>query len=128
MKKWGRFVKRSHSISMASFAYSESFYTFVKKIMNNANSILLFGAEIYLGLKFYFYANDHKPIHVHVSYENKEARFQVENEILLIENHGLRPREIKCAELAIEENREVIIQRWNEFFNKKENRDKSEEH
>ncbi|MDR1974343.1 MAG: DUF4160 domain-containing protein [Bacteroidales bacterium] len=72
----------------------------------------------YLGLKFYFYANDHEPIHVHVGHENSEARFQVEGEIKLIENYGLKPREIKCAELAIEENREVIIQRWNEFFKK----------
>jgi len=75
----------------------------------------------YLGLKFYFYANDHEPIHVHVSHEGNEARFNVENEILLIENHGLKPREIKCAELAIEENREVIIQRWREFFKKDTN-------
>jgi hypothetical protein len=72
----------------------------------------------YLGLKFYFYANDHEPIHVHVSIENKEARFQVAPEIQLIENFGLKPREIRYAELAIEENREVIIQRWNEFFKK----------
>jgi len=73
----------------------------------------------YLGLKFFFYANDHEPIHVHASIENREARFKIKDEIKLLENHGLKPREIKYAELAIEENKEVIIQRWNEFFNNK---------
>jgi hypothetical protein len=72
----------------------------------------------YLGLKFSFYANDHEPIHVHVSIEDREARFLV-TPIQLIENYGLKPRELKYAELAIEENREVIIQRWNEFFKQK---------
>ncbi|OAV70768.1 hypothetical protein Barb7_03239 [Bacteroidales bacterium Barb7] len=72
----------------------------------------------YLGLKFFFYSNDHLPIHVHVSSGEAEARFKVHPVIELIENHGLKPREIKYAEAAIEENREVIIERWNEFFPK----------
>ena len=73
----------------------------------------------YLGLKFYFYANDHLPIHVHVGIENAEARYQVSPEIKLIENRGLKPRELRLAEIAIDENREVIISRWEEFFKDK---------
>ncbi|MBD9179243.1 MAG: DUF4160 domain-containing protein [Odoribacter splanchnicus] len=70
---------------------------------------------IYLGLRFFFYSNDHEPIHVHVSSGDGEARFQLEP-ITLIENKGLKAKELKIAELAIEENKEVIIERWNEFF------------
>lgn len=70
---------------------------------------------IYLGLRFFFYSNDHEPIHVHVSSGDGEARFQLEP-IQLIENKGLKPKELKIAELAIEENKEVIKERWNEFF------------
>lgn len=70
---------------------------------------------IYLGLRFFFYSNDHEPIHVHVSSGDGEARFQLEP-IKLVENKGLKPKELKIAELAIEENKEVIIERWNEFF------------
>jgi len=51
----------------------------------------------YLGLKFSFYANDHEPIHVHVTIENNEARFMVSPQIKLIENRGLKPRELKYA-------------------------------
>jgi len=73
----------------------------------------------YLGLKFYFYSNDHLPVHVHVSVENSEARYQVYPEIKLIENRGLKPRELRLAETAIEENKEIILWRWKEYFKDK---------
>jgi hypothetical protein len=75
----------------------------------------------YLGLKFHFYSNDHLPVHVHVGRENAEARYQVVPDIKLIENRGLKPRELRLAELAIEENRDIIIERWKEFFKNKKN-------
>ena len=72
----------------------------------------------YLGLKFFFYSNDHEPIHVQVSAGDAEAKFSVFPEIALIENYGLKPREIRQALMAIEENREVIKNYWTEYFNK----------
>ncbi len=72
----------------------------------------------YLGLKFYFFSNDHAPIHIHVSAGDAEAKFRVEPTIELVENFGLKAREIRQALMAIEENREVIRERWNEYFNK----------
>ena len=74
----------------------------------------------YLGMRFYFYSNDHLPIHVHVSIDDVEARFQVHPEIKLIENKGLKKRELRWAEVAIEENRDVIIARWKEHFKNKD--------
>ena len=73
----------------------------------------------YMGLRFYFYSNDHSPIHVHVKVENSEARYQVYPEIKLIENRGLKSRELRLAEIAIEENKDVIIARWEEHFKDK---------
>jgi len=70
----------------------------------------------YLGMRFHFYSNDHLPIHVHVSVDNSEARFQVYPEIKLVENKGLKSRELRWAEVAIEENREIIIARWKDHF------------
>jgi len=78
----------------------------------------------YLGLKFYFYSNDHLPIHVHVGIDNSEARYQVYPEIELIENKGLKPRELRLAEIAIEENKEIIIARWKEYFKDKDHGNK----
>lgn len=72
----------------------------------------------YLGLRFFFYSNDHEPIHVHVSNGDKEARFQLEP-LALLENKGLKARELKVAEMAIEENKEIIRERWVQFFEKK---------
>ena len=65
-----------------------------------------------------FYSNDHEPIHVHVIKDNKhEAKFLV-NPVQLVENHGLKASEISLAESVIEENKEIIESRWNEYFNK----------
>lgn len=71
----------------------------------------------YLGLRFFFYSDDHEPMHVHVSNGDYEATFQIEP-LQLIKNRGLKTRELKVAEMGIEENREVIKERWNEFFRK----------
>ena len=43
------------------------------------------------------------PIHVHVSSGDAEAKFRVEPTIELIENFGLKPREIRQALMAIGE-------------------------
>lgn len=45
----------------------------------------------YLGLKFFFYSNDHEPVHVHVSNGECDAKFMIEPETKLIENFGLKP-------------------------------------
>ena len=70
------------------------------------------------GLRFMFYSNDHEPIHVHVVKGGAEARFQVQPEIALLDNKGLKPAELKLAEAIVEENREIITARWNEYFKK----------
>jgi hypothetical protein len=71
----------------------------------------------FFGLRFFFYSNDHEPVHVHVSNSDGEAKFNV-NPLKLVENRGLKPKDIRYAEAAIEENKEIIIQRWNEFYKK----------
>jgi len=71
----------------------------------------------YLGLQFFFYSNDHEPIHIHVSNGQHEARFNVTT-MKLIDNSGLKTSELKHALLAIKENQENIITRWDEYFSK----------
>jgi hypothetical protein len=76
----------------------------------------------FFGLRFAFYSNDHLPIHIHVvrgkGASDESAVFQVSPEIKLVENHGLKPAELKMAEIVIEENKEMIIEKWNDFFKK----------
>lgn len=63
-----------------------------------------------------FYANDNEPIHVHVVKGDISAKFTI-SPVMLVENHGLKPAEIKMVEAVIEENSEVIAEHWNKFFN-----------
>jgi hypothetical protein len=76
---------------------------------------------ILFGLRFLFYSNDHEPIHVHVIKGQgavcENAVFQVLPEIILLKNSGLKPHELKLAEMVIEENKAIIVSRRNEFFN-----------
>lgn len=70
------------------------------------------------GFRFLFYSNDHEPIHVHVIKGNTEARFQIQPEVKLLDNKGLKPAELKLAESLVEENKEMIVERWKVFFAK----------
>jgi len=69
------------------------------------------------GFRFMFYSNDHEPIHVHVIKDEHEAKFSVDP-VQLVENNGLKASELRLAESVIEENKEIIINRWNEYFKK----------
>ena len=76
----------------------------------------------FFGLRFLFYSNDHEPIHVYVvkgkGQVKESARFNILPEIELVENNGLKSNELKIAEMVIEENLELIAEKWNEYFNK----------
>ena len=69
------------------------------------------------GYRFYFWSNDHEPIHIHVSKGDAEAKFNVVN-VELIENYGFKKNELRLIESLVEENKEVITARWKEYFNK----------
>ena len=69
------------------------------------------------GYRFFFYSNDHFPIHVHVSYGGGEAVFEVEVEVVLRESVGLKTKELSRAEDLASEHQELIIQKWHEHFN-----------
>ena len=70
----------------------------------------------YFGLKFYFTPDDQLPIHVHISAEDVEARYQIFPKLQLVENGGLNARDLRLAEMAMEENRDIIIIRWKIHF------------
>lgn len=69
------------------------------------------------GFRFFFYSNDHTPIHIHVSKGDGEALFEIAGEIVLRESVGLKTKELAKAEELAEANKELIIRKWNEYFN-----------
>jgi len=68
------------------------------------------------GFRFFFYSNEHTPIHVHVRYGGGEAVFVVEEGVVLRESQGLNVRDLGKAQSLAEENRDLIIRKWNEHL------------
>ena len=69
------------------------------------------------GMRFFFYSREHEPIHVHVKSADGKAKFDILLEgIVLVKNEGLKPKDIKAAEMVLEENKELAIEKWNEYF------------
>ena len=73
---------------------------------------------ILFGFRFLFYANDHEPIHVHVISQDGEAKFKVGEEVTLMDNKGMKPKDLKLAESIIEENKELVITEWIKIYGK----------
>ena len=71
---------------------------------------------ILFGLRFFFYVNDHNPIHIHVESNEGEAKFEIEKEIVLVYNHGLKAKDICLAQSILEENKENFINEWRKIF------------
>ncbi|MDR3267966.1 MAG: DUF4160 domain-containing protein [Tannerella sp.] len=68
------------------------------------------------GLRFYFYLKDHEPIHIHIENGDGEAKFEIEADLKLVYNHGLKQKDIRLAESIIEENKENFINEWKKRF------------
>lgn len=65
------------------------------------------------GLAFLIFTRDHLPPHVHVRGHDGEAKFRVTlDEVTLIENRGLKPKDLKLAESILEENKEFVVNQW----------------
>ena len=68
------------------------------------------------GFRYYFYSNEHTPIHVHVSNGSGVAKFNVLEEVVLVESEGMKVKELAEAQQYAEENVELIRREWHEYF------------
>lgn len=68
------------------------------------------------GYRFFFYSNEHRPIHVHVRYGDGEAVFDVEEAVELRESQDMKLRELAKAQRLAEENRQLILEKWHEHL------------
>lgn len=69
----------------------------------------------YLDFVFFFYSDEHRPIHVHVVKGDDDAKIQIEDEVKLVYNHGLKAKDLKRALELAEMYKEDIINVWNEY-------------
>ncbi len=72
---------------------------------------------IFFGFRFMFYSDDHEPMHVHVIKDGCDAKYNIDP-VELVYNHGFKKHEISMIESVIEQNKDIIAERWNEFFKK----------
>ena len=49
------------------------------------------------GLRFFFYLDEHLPIHVYVECGGKLAKIEIEQDVKVVYNHGLKEQELKTA-------------------------------
>ena len=65
------------------------------------------------GYKFFFYSNECSR-----ALPRRRGSFEIERTVELQESQRLKVRELAKAEELATEHRELIIQRWNERFNR----------
>ena len=68
------------------------------------------------GLRFFFYSNEHLPIHIHIRNADGEAKYNVDT-MKWIKNEGLKSKDLNLSESLIKENKDLIVRKLQNYFN-----------
>ena len=68
------------------------------------------------GYRFYFYMNEHPPVHIHISKGGGKAKFNLIPQIDVISNKGFKANEMKEIVNLLREHQGFIIKKWHETF------------
>ena len=68
-----------------------------------------------LGFKFFFYANEHEPKHIHIMRSDGFAKIELEN-LKVVQNY-LKSKDLKLALEIVKENKNEFERIWDEWFN-----------
>ena len=66
------------------------------------------------GFKFFFYANEHEPKHIHV--ENANGFVKIELTALRVVNNHMRPKDLKKALSIVQANKNNFERKWDVYF------------
>jgi Domain of unknown function (DUF4160) len=67
------------------------------------------------GYRFFFYSNDHLPIHIHVEKDGSTAKFNV-RPVVLVQSKGFNAASLAEIRNLVATNEQLIINSWNEHF------------
>lgn len=68
------------------------------------------------GFRFFFFSNENdEPVHIHVEKADATAKFWLDP-IELVYNFGFSSRELRQIKELTEENIELFLKKWNEYF------------
>ena len=68
------------------------------------------------GFRFFFYINDHTPMHVHIEKGDGTAKFNLEP-VELVKSKKLKASELAEIRLLVQEHKEILKLKWDEYFN-----------
>lgn len=68
------------------------------------------------GYHFFFYLNEHEPIHIHVTKGDSEARFVLVPEVDMTYSRGFKKSEIRDIVDLITEHYATLINAWRKTF------------
>ncbi|GAM08580.1 hypothetical protein OR1_00852 [Geobacter sp. OR-1] len=66
------------------------------------------------GFKFFFYANEHLPRHIHVVKGDDYATIDLSS--MTVRENFMKPSDLKNALVIVEANRQLFEGKWDEFF------------
>jgi hypothetical protein len=70
------------------------------------------------GYRFFFFSLEgHEPPHIHVEQAERFAKFWL-NPISLVKSRGFRSNELSEIQKIVEENRDTLLEKWNEHFSR----------
>ena len=69
------------------------------------------------GFKFFFYANEHEPMHIHVMKNDDFAKIELDS--LKVVKNFMKVKDLKITLEIVKENRKDFIRKWNEWFDKR---------
>lgn len=68
------------------------------------------------GFRFYFFSREEPRMHVHAHHAEGEAKFWLEPEIELAQNHGLSRRRLTAALALVRRHEDEIRSAWEAHF------------
>ncbi|GAB3895191.1 DUF4160 domain-containing protein [Larkinella knui] len=68
------------------------------------------------GFRFFFFSNEHEPLHVHIEKGDSAAKFNL-IPVALVKNEGMKSKDLKKAEAIIVERQQEFITKWKSYFN-----------
>ncbi len=68
------------------------------------------------GLRFFFYSDEHTPVHVHVVKGDGSAKIELMPDVRIVRNDGLKKKDTARALALAKMFREEILAKWEEYF------------
>lgn len=69
------------------------------------------------GFKFFFYANEHEPKHIHVMKSGDFAKIELDS--LHVASSCMKPKQLKKALSIVEKHADEFERRWDDYFSQR---------